>query len=167
MPEELRVGRDYQMFAVMANVRNDDENELEIISESRGIPNDVSKEVMEEVVRWSGDAHSHSYLKLNELVQYQKNFQPKKMSGMISLEEMEQFDEFGITPYYIYQDNRYDNFDLVWREWETKCPIDKLVEAIKKQVDKIGVIPLWQWEEDPNGAYNNSSNIRIVFWFDN
>lgn len=53
--------RNYTMFGILANVRCKG-----AIYEPRGVPNDLSKALAEEVDRWDGDGHSHSYLSLDE-----------------------------------------------------------------------------------------------------
>ncbi|WP_137279542.1 hypothetical protein [Pseudomonas rhizoryzae] len=55
--------RNYFQFGVMANVRRDTPYALE----PRGIPEDVSPEVLREVERMDCDGHSHSHLTLLEL----------------------------------------------------------------------------------------------------
>lgn len=60
-------GRNYYLFAALADVRND--YEIEPISEPRGIPEDVSypiKHILK--VNWGSDAHSISYFTLKELL---------------------------------------------------------------------------------------------------
>lgn len=60
--------RDYNLFAMLANVRN--ENGLKYISEPRGLPNDVSDIVSSDFVQWGKDAHSASYITLQELLDF-------------------------------------------------------------------------------------------------
>lgn len=62
------VGRNYNLFAVLADVRNgrgfagvDSGDALNTISDPRGMPIDVTSEVSEEADSWGDDGHSHSY----------------------------------------------------------------------------------------------------------
>jgi len=59
-------GRNYYLFAMLANVRNY-HNEVVPISEPRGVPDDASDIYLKIVKFWDGDGHSHSYLTLKEL----------------------------------------------------------------------------------------------------
>lgn len=59
------IGRDYEMYALMAGVRNEDE--LAPISEPKGVPEDASSEFEALYDVWDADAHSASYLTLAEL----------------------------------------------------------------------------------------------------
>lgn len=57
------VDRNYVLFALLAGVRNNDQ---EPISEPRGLPKDVSPEVLAEAEHWGRDGHSHSWLTVDE-----------------------------------------------------------------------------------------------------
>ena len=63
--------RCYDLFAILADVRNYDN--IEPISEPRGLPLDVSKEVLKDYRDWGDDAHSASYLTLQELIDFVDN----------------------------------------------------------------------------------------------
>ena len=65
--------RNYKLFALLADVRND--NNIEPISEPRGIPFNVSDEVLKDYNEWGDDAHSASYLTLQELTDFVNNKQ--------------------------------------------------------------------------------------------
>lgn len=60
-----RPGRNYQLFARMANVRPYDS--IVPISEPRGVPNDISDMVRMEMEFIGADAHSHSWLSGSEV----------------------------------------------------------------------------------------------------
>ena len=57
-------GRNYQLFSILADVRGD----YSPIVEPRGIPEDASTGYKYMCDRWDGDAHSHSYYTLTELL---------------------------------------------------------------------------------------------------
>jgi hypothetical protein len=70
-------GRNYNLFAILANVRNGHGFALfptgegfQPISEPRGLPLDVCPEVATSVKAWGVDGHSHSHLTLTELLQF-------------------------------------------------------------------------------------------------
>lgn len=67
--------RNYDLFGILANVRNgygfagcDTGEGFEPISQPRGIPDDASKEVSRKI--YGGGLHSHSWLTLREIMDY-------------------------------------------------------------------------------------------------
>jgi hypothetical protein len=64
------LGRDYELFAKMADVRN--YGSVEPISKPRGLPLDLSAVVEFEAKHWGADGHSHSYLTLDEVAPLEK-----------------------------------------------------------------------------------------------
>lgn len=58
--------RNYYLFAVLADVRNS--NNIDPISEPKGIPDDASAGFLYKSEQWKNDAHSHSYFTLAELL---------------------------------------------------------------------------------------------------
>ena len=65
---EIYAGRDYMLFAMLANVRN--YNGLPYIVEARGIPDDACSRTMQAYKAWGDEAHSASYLTLKELIDF-------------------------------------------------------------------------------------------------
>jgi hypothetical protein len=156
--------RCYSRFAVLANVRN--YGNTEYIDEPRGLPDDVSTEVMEDNLRWGVDGHSHSYFTLKELIDYQKNIKPLKHRGMICPDSQKALDEYGILPEEWCQWTNQAGW--AFREWEEENTVlIPLIEALKKRADELYFIYDFLWERDPQNAYELSDKIRIVFWFDN
>ena len=62
---EVFDGRDYRVFSMLADVRS--RGDGYIIRQPRGIPLDPSKWYQEKLDDWKVDAHSHSWLTLREL----------------------------------------------------------------------------------------------------
>lgn len=60
--------RSYSMFSLLGNVRN--YIGIIPISDNRGLPSDVSDDIKQQSIEERGDAHSHSYLTLRELIEY-------------------------------------------------------------------------------------------------
>ena len=54
------IDRNYELFAKMADVRNDYENPIIPISFPKGLPKDLSVVTKFEVDHWGSDGHSHS-----------------------------------------------------------------------------------------------------------
>jgi hypothetical protein len=70
-------GRNYNLFAILADVRNgvefagcDTGNGFVPISAPKGLPNDCCREIRDEANKWGGDGHSHSWVTLSELLSY-------------------------------------------------------------------------------------------------
>lgn len=132
--------RSYSMFAFLADVRNYDH--CEPISEPKGIPDDVCKEIKSEYEDWKSDAHSSSYLTLKELLDfdYDKVFWNRRISRTthnengVSYTNGASLAEEGEGSIVTYRENLGDFFFTHLSE-----------------LKKLG---------DPE-------NVRIVFWFDN
>lgn len=156
--------RNYLLFSVLADVRNYADNAY--ISEPRGLPADISKEVKAIAEDWGEDGHSHSYLTLQELLDFQKTIPPLRHKGMISPEAQKALDEKGITPDMYCQGINAKGWE--WREWtEENTVLLSLIEALKQRADELCLIHHFYWDKDFEHAYKLSENIRIVFWFDN
>lgn len=65
---DFRVPQNYELYSILANVRNDDA--IRPICELRGVPSDPSPEFRWMVAYETGDGHSHSWLTLRELQNY-------------------------------------------------------------------------------------------------
>jgi len=76
-PADRYSGRNYNLFAVLADVRNgsgfagcDTGDRIEPIAQPRGVPDDASPEYQAWVKQWGVDGHSHSYHTLAQLLDY-------------------------------------------------------------------------------------------------
>lgn len=67
--DSFYVGRNYDLFTLLANVRNYGRG-IDPISVPRGAPADVSPTIGKVIEDWNGDGHSHSHFTLNELMTY-------------------------------------------------------------------------------------------------
>lgn len=76
---ELYDARNYDLFAVLANVRNYDLREY--IDDPRGLPDDVTYYVEHEYEDWGWDAHSCSYFTLQELIDFDEEHEPRSILG--------------------------------------------------------------------------------------
>lgn len=61
--------RNYPLFAIMAGVR-DYAGEFNCISKPRGLPEDITLTTKKLAQYWEGNSHSHSWLYIDELVNY-------------------------------------------------------------------------------------------------
>lgn len=141
----LEVYRNYTLFSILADVRN--YNNVIPISEPKGIPTDADEPFKNESDRMDSDAHSHSYITLQELADYLPK-SSEKQGGMISAEQAEKLDTGELPTSW----SRHTNAPgYVYREWQSRD------ESLQSMVDKLsklkGDLP--------------ASDIRIVFFFDN
>ena len=155
--ESIYSGRNYELFGILAGVRNRNNDSID---DPRGLPEDVSEVTKKESDRGDGDGHSHSWLTLRELKEYQGLHPVVKRSGFISPEAAELLDAGEETPDTWCQMTTLTTW--VKREWEEGCDVLKpLVDKLNERVrDEFYV---WGDEERPEF----DEKIRIVFWFDN
>lgn len=70
VPYEKRLftGRNYNLFSILANVRN--RYKFIPITDPKGLPNDVSEPVKNQSKNWEGNSHSHSFLTVQEILEF-------------------------------------------------------------------------------------------------
>jgi len=141
-------GRNYTLYAALAGVRNYDR--FTPIAEPKELPKDVSAEVYNESERWGCDGHSHSWLTLTELLNFDWS-QKIKITRMVSAESRRQYLENGITPNAWCSWTNTEGWDSL--EWE-----ESLAEYCNEFINEF--IPELQ-------KLGNPDEVRIVFWFDN
>lgn len=90
--QEFYNGRNYYLFSILADVRND--GSVEPIDYPRGIPEDCSSGYAYITRQWDGDGHSHSYFTLKELLEVDWNsYQTEYLSEfMETIEKMKSID---------------------------------------------------------------------------
>lgn len=69
------ISRNYHMFAKMADVRNYDD--IKEISHPKGLPEDISEVVKLHYKSWESDAHSESWLNVDEIIQLEEFLKEK------------------------------------------------------------------------------------------
>jgi hypothetical protein len=87
------VGRNYYIFSILADVRND--SGVEPINYPKGIPDDASSGYLYMCDQWDSDAHSHSYFTLEELLNVDwSEYESDRIGGfMETLEKMKEIDK--------------------------------------------------------------------------
>jgi len=87
--------RNYNLFAILADVRNgrgfagvNTGTGFNPIAQPKGLPDDISEQVHAEAVYWHGDGHSHSWLTMREILDYDWN-QKTMLSGLVDAENYE------------------------------------------------------------------------------
>ncbi len=89
--KRIYTGRNYGLFALLADVRNDGTQQP--ICQPKGIPDDVCTEVKAEYERYGSDAHSASHFTLEELFAVDWEFgQPD--SGFVPFEEYKRWNGY-------------------------------------------------------------------------
>ena len=91
----IYTNRNYHLFSILAGVRDYSEN-CNKISEPKGLPEDISKITKKEADRWKGDGHSHSYLTLKEIKDFQNKNNEECLNKIIDSIEDRMRDEFWI-----------------------------------------------------------------------
>ena len=88
--------RNYNLFAILANVRNgtafagcETGEGFNPISNPKGVPSDASEDY-----EWVGDGHSHSYFTLRELLDYDWT-QTTQLQGWVNMVDWENFNLYG------------------------------------------------------------------------
>lgn len=153
--------RNYTLFTVLAGVRDYSEKTA-CISPPKGLPPDVCQIVKEESDRWGSDGHSHSYLTLKELKDFNKNKVKIIYSGLVSKEDAEKLDKGEGFPQSWCQ-WASPKFNFVYREWEEEIDVlSPLINILEERMkDKF-----WLFDKDKEYP-EYEDKVRIVFWFDN
>lgn len=176
----LYIHRNYNLFAILANVRNGrgfagclTGMGFNPISEPRDLPNDVTEYVKSESDKYNGDGHSHSWLLLSELLNYDYE-QTTTLFGFFSEEQ------------YIAQKDGVKNSycgGVDGGRVEKVCSdlMDKIISGeVQRDPEKHYYVQLaWketyqesigkQWFDtlEYMKSLGNPDDVRLVFWFDN
>jgi hypothetical protein len=129
-------GRNYGVFGFLANVRN--YSLIPPLSEPRGLPDGISKPIKESYEKWDGDGHSHSWLTLKELsdFDYSATFEDRRCTKQV-----------GPNSFNGASDSGDGNGKLVtFREF--------LGDTFMRDIEIMKGV-------------GNPESVRIVFWFDN
>lgn len=179
--KSINIDRNYDLFSMLANVRNGygfagvktGEGFIPI-SEPKGVPSNCSNEYIEKVSDWDGDGHSHSWLTLKEI----KDFDWGQISikqGIISLDEYEKLEKSGEKPSSWSGGISGQNIVIVECDEADKFLLDRSKTGEKR----IYVRYRWSilYSDHASRFLNNivpelenmgdHENVRIVFFFDN
>lgn len=168
--EKFYISRSYTLFGVLAGVRSD---LFEPFIEPRGIPNDVSSKIKREFKSWSGDAHTPSYIFLNELLDFKekkinldcwldiKNYKLyQKTNEILNLGSL--FEPYNGVE--ISEEDMIRRIKLITFAEETnyftKIKSDVSTKIISKDFWDVTVENMKKLHKDP-------TKVRCVFWFDN
>ncbi|MCL1918887.1 MAG: hypothetical protein FWG14_11310 [Peptococcaceae bacterium] len=193
--EAFWLGRNYWLFAILADVRNMNRGCVPI-TRPKGIPNNVTSEVQKAAEDWrSAHSHSHSYLTLAEIVAYNWT-QIIIVDGILKAHEFYRWNDWGredgenpdswitdagYTPIeYLTEPEMLEHIEEVFR----KCENDHLETINMLKESKYHIRCQWTqpyykmatefWSEMmprllkvATDVGGCASDVRIVFWFDN
>lgn len=151
-------GRDYELFSILADVRNYGDNEY--ISQPKGLPVDVTEIVKMESESWGCDGHSHNWLTLYELIQYDITHGIVQRKGYVPQDAADKLDRGESKPE-IWCGWASDDLKWVYREWTDEYrPLKTIIENLTKRYIDTN----WLYDKMTE---EQQKEIRIVFWFDN
>jgi len=177
--DPLFIGRNYDLFAILANVRNGygfagtpTSGGFTPIDMPRGLPDDVTPEVKRESDGWGVDAHSHSWLLLDELLSFDYDGQTVKQYGVVGPEQYKKFKEQGRPTAWSAN---------VWGANVVKISNSEMDAVISGEGDDRSYYTRVEWEETYRDAVGPRwfetldtlkelgapEDVRLVFWFDN
>lgn len=156
---ELYGNRNYALFSTLAGVR-DYTDKVIPVAEPKGIPDDCCNYVKERNEAWGNDAHTHSWLTLKELKEYQSTNPVLHRTGLLSPEDLIEFDTNGTLPNSWCQGTNQEGYER--RDWTE--PNKTLVPLIALLQERAKELMQYDWQEYDT---QNDEKIRIVFWFDN
>ena len=174
----IYTGRNYRLFSILANVRNGHgfagcktSDEFNPISMPRGLPSDVSELVEAESKKWGVDCHSHSWLTLREILDFDWN-QKTTLCGWVDAEEYWQWKRNGAPNSWSGSVGGGGVRHVTHKEMDA---------AIEAEADTSGLYCEVEWmrhhHECAGGDFwkavcmalhkASPENVRFVFWFDN
>jgi hypothetical protein len=149
--DEVYDGRDYELFAFLADVRND--NEIKPLAQPRGVPVDASLGYQAEVEHYGADGHSHSYFTLAELRSIPSELLEQEIDDKhVVLSKDASGKITGTAGWTSGKHMGVVGRRKLFRLWDETGPTP--LERIIEQLDKVG----YQSSDD---------KIRMVFFFDN
>lgn len=184
-------GRNYDLFGILANVRNgrgfagcDLGRGYWPISPPRGLPDDVSPEVLAESELWDDDGHSHSWLTVAELMAYDWT-QTTVSRGWVSLKEFADWNRWarshGEPPASYCGDVFGPNIRKVSIEEMERLCAEGVTEREVPDPKRISYYCQVEWTHPYYSVATEflsatlprlwrlgaPEDVRIVFWFDN
>ncbi len=150
--DEPYEGRDYELFAFLADVRNG--NGIVPIATPKGVPDDASYGYLHEVERYGEDGHSHSFFTLKELKAIPKKLLNQTIEDQSLIVEK---DESGKI---------IETCAMTNGKHYGKVGKRKLFKLFKDDYNPIKEI-ITQLESVTEDDGLDDEDIRIVFFFDN
>lgn len=177
---EVYDDRNYNLFAILANVRNGygfagvkTGEGFNPISSARGLPDDASEEVSKYAHDWGADGHSHSFFTIREILDYDWN-QKSSICGWVDVENFRIWKNRG-HPGSWCGDVTGHNIKHV-----DVAEMERLAGGDKTDAELYGYHCHVEWTKyyhECLGTFskavfcslhkNKPEDVRFVFWFDN
>jgi hypothetical protein len=161
-------GRNYALFGILAGVRWESPEQFEV----KGFPKDASPEVTKEYEAWGPDGHTHSWLTLKELKEFDWNRLVDEVPDIDNVHE----DVLMGHASSFWKDNEEDMARFKKMEEENRIlrivkENDKVIYAIAHHTyaelaGRFVTETIPRLESLKYGQITDE-DIRIVFWFDN
>lgn len=172
-------GRNYNLFGILANVRNGrgfaglrTGDGFNPIATPKGIPSDVDPEILAEIDDWGSDGHSHSYLTLAEILDYDWE-QVTESQGYISAEEYEKWDKKSEPDHYCGGISGRNILTVTGAAYlqnhgtfEPKLEVYILVKWVMTYRKAAGA-SWWEVVDRLKTYAKQFSDVRLTFFFDN
>jgi hypothetical protein len=151
--------RDYFLFYILAGVRGNDSWGPRI-ADPKGIPDDCCPHIKNEIDRWDSDGHSHSYLTLKEILDFDWNAKVE-MEDTVRQDDYESFIR------------KFPPEDILEETYRTIGEDNYRIYKIKYLIPYKDVFPKFM---DTIARMNSlieqrlnetQEDIRLVFFFDN
>lgn len=177
-PDKGWFDRYYDVFAIMANVRNGrgfagikTGQGFNVISQPKGLPEDVSPEVKADSDEWDSDGHSHSWLSLQEILDFNWD-QVTEKQGYLTDEEYAKWDKKSTPESWCGFSAGRDIISLDEKDYlalPKKQPgktYSILVNWVVSYREGVGE-SWWQMVDRLKKYREQFEDVRLVFWFDN
>jgi len=169
--------RNYNLFAILADVRNgrgfagvNTGAGFNPIAQPKGLPDDISEQVRAEAKYWQRDGHSHSWLTLREVLDYDWN-QKTTLSGLVDARNFDNWKRRGAPESWC---------GAVFGSAVRKVTHSEMEAAIAAGSDTKGMHCEVEWVRYYHqcaGSFWKAicmalhkaapEDVRFVFWFDN
>lgn len=179
----LYIGRNYDLFAILANVRNgrgfagvETGTGFKPISMPRGLPVDCTSGVKEQSENWGLDGHSHSWMLLSELLAFDYDNQFTVQYGVVDEAEYVQWKEVGkpkswcggVSGRSIKHVSNGLMEGYITGDFQKEEGIEYYTKVQWRESYRESVGPQWfETLEYLKRLGVDSTQVRLVFWFDN
>ena len=161
-PIKVYTGRDYNLFAVLADVRNPngrtvDDSKFDVIAPPRGLPRDLSPEMRDLVEEWGEDwAISLSWLLLSEILDFDWHGKVMHFEAMVDARAAHLFVEDEPFPFGKWPKDVQKGYSTIMRDGVMVRWADTYAASVGE-----GVLELFKGLT----RYGDPSQVRLVFWF--
>ena len=157
-PIKVYTGRDYNLFAILANVRNPngrtvDDKKFDVIAPPRGLPKDLSPEIRDWFENW---AMSPSWLLLSEILNFDWHGKVMHFEAMVDARAAHLFVEDEPFPSDKWPEDVQKGYSTIMRDGVTVRWADTYAASVGE-----GVLELFNKLKQ----HGEPSQVRLVFWF--